>query len=170
MSSLVYHPAYDPYGAILRSVRILLICDEAIEKDKLRILDFVLLFPEFVQTMSLTSNLRGMWKRGAFLRRFPYEERPSAGRLFGLMGPSFEAAFQTLAAKQFIRRSSDVDDGWTLQVESVPAAVLELAEVRNGEEKYLMDFIHSIRREFQMEGPKGLKARSGLMEFRYDLV
>lgn len=169
MSSLVYHPAYDPYGAILRSIR-LLIGKEWTEKSRLRILDFLLLFPEFVEDFQLTASLRSTFRKSAIARRFAYEARPPAVRLFELMEPAFEAATQTLLAKGIVVQRSENESVWRLDTGATPNALLSLAKKRNEEEVSLLNFLNDFNREFELNGPKGLKARSGLMEYKYDAV
>jgi len=169
MSALVYHPAYDPYGAILRIIRVSLVISTPVQKGKLRILEFVVLFPEFVSSMSLTPSLRSQWKQAKVSGRFPYEERPPAQRLFAMMEPTFEAAFQTTISKGFLRRVVPGEE-WLLDPDATPQNLVALAAARNAAEPALMRLVKALGTELQFEGDKGLKARSGLMEYRYDAV
>lgn len=170
MVALVYHPAYDPYGCVLRSVQFLTASDQALFAEQLRLFDFLLLFPEFISTFRLSPSTRSRFKRTSFRPRFRYEERPPAKRLFSEMELSFEAALQTLKTKEIIVSTDINTDIFLLNRKAVPEGLDALVAKRNVIEAELIEFLIHLNSSFSFFGPDGLKARSGLMEFRYDIV
>jgi len=170
MAALVYHPAYDPYGSVLRSLQYLGALDSPVIGEQLRIFDFLLLFPEFISSFRLTTQLRSRLKKIEYRARFRYEERPPALRLFGEMEPSFEAALQTLKAKGLIRLADPDTEAFYLDRDTVPEPLSALAEKRSASMKSLLDYLVELNASFPFFGPNGLKARSGLLEFRYDVI
>jgi hypothetical protein len=138
--------------------------------EQLRLFDFLLLFPEFISTFRLSSTLRSRLKKVEYRRRFRYEERPPALRLFDEMDLSFEAALQTLKAKGIVE-VADADTGaFGLMADAVPERLSALAAKRNADAEPLLGYLIELNASFPFYGPDGLKARSGLLEFRYDVV
>jgi hypothetical protein len=169
MSGLVYHPAFDPYASVLRCVRYLVVEKNAIPKEQIRLFDFLLLFPEHIGNMRLTTSLRSAWSKVNYRRKFAYEERPSTARLFEAMEVTFEAAFQTLLSKGIVELN-DENGLVILKPESLPPGIFEIANVRNEEDAELVNFLALLGNAFSFHGADGLKDRSKLMEFRYDIV
>jgi len=167
MTQLVYHPAFDAYHAFLRSVRILLACPDGLDPMALRILDFFLLFPERIETARLTPALRSLVKRTPIEPRFPYDTLPASRPLFSRMAEAQEAAAQTLLAKGLARAEGDKV---RLLGERVPAQLLDLCAEQNENESSLMETLKALAAAFPTQGANGLKDRSGLAEFRYDVA
>ncbi len=170
MISLVYHPAFDPYGSVLRIHRYLLMRGKAAYKEQIRLFDFLILFPEIMANRRMSNELRSQWRRLDFSKRFDYEIRPDPSGLFERMEPIFEAAFQTLAARDILISEDKSSNVWSLNIERVPQKVAEIAKRRNEEEADLIQFLSALDGAFPFFGPNGLKDRSGLLEFRYDTV
>ena len=167
MTQLAYHPAFDAYNAILRIIRILLSVPQSVDSQALRILDFYLVFPETLVSARLTSELRTAVRKLASKPRFPYDKVPSSKALFARMESPHEAARQTLISKGFV--VFDVD-GLSLSRSSTPQELLDLASEQNQNEEGLMAFLSALGQAFPINGPNGLKDRSGLLEYRYDVV
>jgi hypothetical protein len=167
VTQLVYHPAFDPYNALLRMVRILAASPEGLDPTALRILDFYLLFPESLADARLTPQLRSLVRRLAAEPRYPYDKLPATKTLFERMESSHEAARQTLLAKGFAAANGSKI---RLLANRLPTELLDLVDEQNKNEASLMAAISSIAAAFSTEGPNGLKDRSGLAEYRYDVV
>ncbi|WP_425228548.1 ABC-three component system middle component 5 [Sphingomonas sp.] len=169
MTQLVYHPALDPYNALLRACRTLASSQSGLDVTALRILDFLLVFPEKIVAIRLSPALRAASKRLKAEPRFPYDRSPSSQALFRRMGAPFEAAVQTMISRG-LAKVGGASGKLTLDPEAVPAEMLALARGRNDEEPDLMSLLASLGAEYPSQGPNGLKDRSGLAEFRYDVV
>lgn len=170
MVSLVYHPAYDPYGSVLRNLRFLSFSETPVLQEQLRLFEFLLLFPEFIPSFRLNSSLHAEFKRIEYRPRFRYEERPPAARLFGEMGPTFAAAFQTLQSKSMIQFADTGAETFRINEEAVPKRLRALIADRNSDDSLLLSFLVKLNSSFSFFGPNGLKARSKLLEYRYDVI
>lgn len=167
MTQLVYHPAFDPYNALLRIIRVLSAVPEGIDPTALRIMDFYLLFPESLANARLTPQLRSLVRRLAAEPRYPYDKLPASKSLFERMAPSHEAARQTLVSKGIAAAEGPKI---RLLPDRLPTELRDLVEEQNRAEEPLLAAISSIAAAFPTEGPNGLKDRSGLAEYRYDVV
>ena len=166
MTQLVYHPAFDPYNATLRLLRLLLATETPLDRTGLRVLDFYVLFPEQLVQARLTTSLRSKVRRLNHQPRFPYDRLPAQQPLFARMEPTFDAALQTLIAKGLVKRT--VDQKYELMRESVPRVLLDIAADRNVIETELIHVLMEIGTSFNSLGTDGLKDRTGLAEYRYD--
>jgi len=171
MIQLAYQPAYDPYHTAFRLLRLTMGKSEAVFKiDQLRILDFYLAFPRLI------SDIEGLKRKIklAGLDEIPpaYGELPSAGVLFRQMAPIQEAAIQTLCLQGIFDfdREAFFAGSVSLLETGLPDKLSSFVSKKNQEEENLMAFLLSILFELPLDGPNGLKHRTGLMEHRYDYV
>ncbi|HEY5305330.1 MAG TPA: ABC-three component system middle component 5 [Pseudolabrys sp.] len=171
MSQLIFQPALDPFHAIFRVARILGHFDEPIVQDKVRIMDFYLLFPFRIRTMRLMPRHQKFKRLSIIYASLtPYGEQPEPPLLFGRMEPMQLAAFETLASKFYINPSA-LASGLVQKTErDLPSEVAERASALNEAQPDLMEFLGVLASEYDLTGENGLKARSGLMEYRYDAV
>lgn len=165
---LVYHPAYDAYHCVFRS---LLITSrvKVIETAKLRILDFFLCFPAEIQKVRLPrehSEARRLAQRMAN----QYHGPVSMHQAFRDMEHIQLAAFRTLAASRLIV-PNELETGLVRRTEiEVPEelhAILAQASTAN---RTLVDYLVNNLGQIQLLGVDGLKHRTGLMEHRYDVA
>lgn len=165
MTQLVYHPAFDPYNAVLRLLRLLMVAVEPLDRITLRILDFYILFPEELEQVRLSTALRSKVRQIKSEPRFPYDRLPASQPLFSRMEPSFDAALQTLVAKGLVRCT---DGLYELDIKRVPQRLQQIARERNATEAKLLDALVDLGTSFDSLGTNGLKDRTGLAEYRYD--
>jgi len=168
MTQLIYHPAFDPFNALLRIVRLLEAIGTGVDATALQIGEFFLLFPERIIDARLTPKLRGQVVRAALQARYPYDRLPSSRVLFERMEPAHQAALQTLVSRGFV--TSSEDGVVKLNGETMPIEVLDLAAAHNKKELGLTTLLIEILQAFPIAGSNGLKDRSKLMEFRYDVA
>ena len=169
MTQLVYHPAFDPFNALLRTCRLLDEMADGIDVTALRVLDFLLLFPEHLASVRLSPALKGAVRRLKPQPRFPYDRLPTPRALFRRMAAPYEAAVQTLVSRGLV----DVDEKtglMRLNESAVPTSLLSLAKLRNEEEAGLMAVLQQLGGQYSAYGLDGLKDRSQLDEFLYDAV
>jgi ABC-three component (ABC-3C) system Middle Component 5 len=166
---LIYHPAYDLYHCTFRFLRLL----EKLPKlphevDKLRILDFYLLFPSLLKRVSPLPRNALIFRR--ILKSFSdtYEEIADPHKLFSQLEPFQIASLRYLS-------SSDVLDAEHLSkgkvsrtARGLPTPLLDSINRANSEDAELLDFLIGPFFELDFYGSDGLKARTKLMEFRYD--
>lgn len=162
---LVYHPAFDSYHCLFRSISILEIFPR-VEIDRLRILDFCLSFPTIVSQFKLPVGSSSV-RNAALAVASPYRDPISAKSVFVNIAPIQSAAFACLTATGLTTvDSSSLTRTNAILPESIKKRCLEL----RSEEKVFFETLLSLLMDLPLLGPNGLKARSGLMEYRYDNV
>lgn len=160
---LIYHPAFDAYHCLFRTLAILEVCRSS-EPDRLRILDFCLSFPNVVSEFRLPPG-RVHVKRAAMSTASPYRDPISSRAVFANLTSIQLAAFSCLTATGLVTR----DAGVIIRTEkAMPKAIKDGCVDIQLREKVFFDSLLSQLTELPLLGPDGLKARSGLLEFRYD--
>jgi hypothetical protein len=166
---LIYHPAFDAYHAVFRALFICEHSNGALELEKLRILDFYMLFPAELAAMRLPRQLAGS-KRLAQSLANPYHGPVNARQTFVDLQGIQLAAVRTLAASRLVE-SERLALGQIARTSlPVPDAVRDrFPEALSRLGKFgavLFDEIAHI----PLTGVNGLKDRSGLMEHAYDVA
>jgi hypothetical protein len=173
MIQITFQAAFDPFHASFRFLRLIEITKELGELtiDQARILDFYLLFPFRSGEIKLIAGHR-KYKRVAsdFMHLKPYGELPSSFVLFSRMQNIQVAALDTLVDNGYLA----VDKYAHKIIKSTGKIAAPEISVRinelNSEQSILVEFIRVLTTEYSMYGRDGLKARTGLLEYRYDTI
>lgn len=170
---LTFQPALDPQHTVFRTLRLLdgaASCFPA-EIDKARILDFYVAFPFRAVDFEFRRGQGRLRKIAAAYEELrPYGGLPEDRDLFARMRPLQDLAHETLAAKGIIDPDA-LQQGMFVRGEVEPPAKLKtrVSEI-NSEQAELVGMLEVMCETNQLLGPDGLKKRSGLMEYRYDVV
>jgi hypothetical protein len=171
MIQLTYQPAFDPFHATFRFLRLRegALGDKPIPRDHFRILDFYLLFPFRSGDIRVQPTHRRFKKVAqAYENARPYGDLPDDRILFNRMNAIQSAALDTLAVKGLL----DADQykrGLIARTGEEPVAALQDKVVEaNTQQADLMEFLRTLANEYDLLGPNGLKDRTALMEFAYD--
>lgn len=166
---LVYHPAFDLYNCIFRMLSLLNYSkDEEIHFDKLRIWDFYLAFPNQVRTIAFPSNLRKLKESVFKYKENPYETLSDPKRVFERMKTYQLSAAKCLASYGFIDSKSLLKNKVVKTNKEIPAELLERVNYLSPEKNNIIKLIVNEFVDLPLYGAKGLKARTGLIEFKYD--
>jgi hypothetical protein len=165
---LVYHPAFDAYHCLFRLLSILEM-RKRMEVDRLRILDFLLCFPAVVATFKLPQSSAGL-RKPAKLADSAYRTPLNPRATFSTLIASQDGALSCLAAASFVV-PEQLRNG---AVERTDAPLpndllLRVAELRARETLFFQQILPALF-DIPLLGPDGLKARSGLIEHRYDTL
>jgi ABC-three component (ABC-3C) system Middle Component 5 len=167
---LLYHPALDPYHAGFRTTRLLsAVPQSSMEPLRLRILDFYLLFPSFLRGFAFPRSLTKWRSRFNFPSNDYFVPSDANPRLiFRQMAGPHQGALSEFVSKGI----TILDDNGTLSIreDRVPAPLLGAARESNAREQLLVDFLTKELASVPVGGGGGLKARSGLVDARYDEV
>src|SRR5258708_21794206 len=102
---LTYHPAFDLYNAIFRFLRMLdPMRDRSLELERLRILDFYLLFPFLLGDIQFPASAI-TFKKHFKKKPTEYENISDPKRLFLRLAPYQLAALNSLAAYSLIEKT-----------------------------------------------------------------
>jgi hypothetical protein len=165
---LVYHAALDINHARFRLLYILELHPEhRLVFDLLRVLDFYFLFPHLLGSVTLAQNM--IRQKRTFAKRSSKHNRvPSPKLLIRQMQGIHETAIRALMADGLV-----LPEPFELQIvqrstTQVPPALEEVFASQPEEERALASFLATELATMPLNGPTGLKARTGLLEHRYD--
>lgn len=162
---LVYHPAFDAYHCLFRSIAVLEVSQKC-EIERLRILDFCLSFPTIVKDFRLPPGKSGVKKAAAAVSN-PYRNPMGMRTLFENLSTIQTSAFSCLAASGLaINESENIVRTKAPLPEGLQEKCLSFQRM----EKTFFDVLLNELLALPLLGPDGLKARSGLMEYRYDTI
>lgn len=135
---------------------------------RLRIYDLYYLFPHLASEISFPrANGSLSLKREFLSAASPYDNLPDKKRLFSEMGDYQVQALQVLLAKDIFRA---VGDNLRLSEGFHNPSVQSLLEEKSSELEPSLTRLFATLNKIQLSGEKGLKKRTGLMEYRYDAV
>lgn len=166
---LIYDPSRDPYHAAVRVLSILHITDKPLELEAAQILDLLLLYPGLVVASKLPRNAARL-KKMAAERQSPFRQAPSGRAIIDAIKAIQQAAAATLASVNVL--SSDSLKKRVLARTSValPPALASAVEMFLMKDSEYRNLLVQQLGEIQLIGKDGLKARTGLAEYRYDTI
>lgn len=167
---LIYHQRNDIFHCTFRILSILsMIESNDIEFSRLKIIDFYIVFPHLISTISFP-RARGVSKIKKTVQTFivPYENLPSRRMLFSEMGDFQLQAIDILKSKNIlgVYQDSIISKGECFFDEAIQNLI---NNNRITSENFNQDFIRVLM-DLPLYGDKGIKRRTGLMEYRYDAV
>jgi hypothetical protein len=165
---LIYNPAFDLHHSVFRLLQLLTVDpSRQFEIERLRILDFFLLFPEEIEHIRFPRELMG--KRTLFRKKAnPYRNLGNARRVYAEIAPFQLAALQSLAARGLVDADALRDARVVRTNEPLPPALSEAVALRNQHSPELIDLVSSNLAKIPLHGEGGLKARANLQDTRYD--
>lgn len=165
---LSYHPALDVYHSAFRAMRLLVArSPKPLTVPQLRILDFYLLFPALIPSIRLPKEaipFRKLFANRA--NRYWFTGEPI--QVFQRLEPVQSQALHLLYSKGVVD-TPNVDSGnLLLTPEGRGSPLAERAVAANAADETTTHFLGSILAELPVTGQNGLKARTALLDSRYD--
>ena len=162
---LIYHPAFDMHHCIFRMLQLLIkLKNEPHDIEKLRILDFYLLFPQELDQVRFPRGMKG-YQKGSHQN---YEKIENPYRVFSRLEQFHLNALKCLAAYNLV-------DPFLLPLgkvqrtkQEIPNNLLKLLEAANSRCSREIDFLTGPFGDIDLYGKSGLKERTRLLEFKYD--
>lgn len=173
MIQLSYEPALDPFHTVFRLLRLspIVKASAPMHKETLRILDFFLLFPFRIDEITFAKPHQRFRKLArTYASKKPYGEQPESRTIFSRMEPIQTAALETLASRLLIEPASLGNHEVVLTDRNVPVPIVARVQEQNERESDLIICLNVLATEYELMGSNGLKARTHLMEHRYDAV
>ncbi|OGU35308.1 MAG: hypothetical protein A2068_12285 [Ignavibacteria bacterium GWB2_35_6b] len=164
---LIYTPIFDINHTIFRFLQILQ-KSKRVHFDKLRILDFYLIFPNLLLNASLpieTNKFRHELKN----MLNPYEVIVDEKRIFNRMEPFQKLALNCLLAYDLVTVDHENNHLINFMDANLPADLNERLKKRNSENGFVINILTEILVNLDLNGPSGLKARTKLIEYKYDV-
>ncbi|HAL45631.1 MAG TPA: hypothetical protein DCP47_06935 [Phycisphaerales bacterium] len=165
---LVYHPAFDIYHGVLRILKLLIsLPQEEVEIEKLKILNFYFLFPELISQIRLSRTHQKYKKLSTTGNKYNVASVSGQEKqVFVRIEPFNEIILAYLETKNYIKIHEIYLEFFATKL---PKETFELCKIKD-DEKELIDFLSKVLASYQIRGTDGLKARTGLLEFKYDDV
>lgn len=166
---LLYHPAFDTYHSAFRLLLLLWNAEPGpISYARLRVLDFYLLFPSELEGMNFPKNLlkeKGRWKA----LRSRYNKISDPRRVFDELTSFQLSGLHILISTGLVKQDVDSEAIELMRAAISQALVSQLQEatVKRGD---ILKLLTGPFQNIELYGRSGLKARTGLFEYRYDPV
>ena len=164
---LTYHPAFDFYHCAYRTLVLLTKgVRSVVEVDRMRIWDFYFVFPTAIRGVVLP---RDLWSfKDVPENHNPYEDLLDPHRLFNRMEPYQLSAFRYLAAYGLIKSDRLSENEIERTRKRIPEGLLPDIERLDQQHQHVISLISGPFNEFSLYGPSGLKARTKLLDYKYD--
>ena len=165
---LLYHPAFDLNHCNFRLLRLLeALPRDAHELNKLRILDFYLLFPTLLKQVRMPRTAAG--DKGMLKKiDVPYERIDDPYRLFLKLEALQRTALKSLASYNIIDAEYLREEKVLRTDKQLPSALVAAITKSNDNKPSVLGLLTGPLFDIEFYGDQGLKARTGLMEHRYD--
>jgi hypothetical protein len=166
---LIYHPAFDIYHGVFRLLRILSVSPkQRFEIERLRILDFYVLFPNELLKFTFPAKLKS--KRKQFQKDNPYQIINDPKRIFFRLEAYQICAIKCLVARQFVESDLFLEGKISRTDKPLPDGLNAAIEKANNASPALIEMMNDSLLRIDLYGKSGLKGRSDLFEYRYDIT
>lgn len=167
---LTYHPSLDSYHCFFRVGFFLYSAEDVpYEIDKIRIIDFYLSSPGALRCFKFPAELR-KYKKIFSDKVNDYNNIPNQRSLFFEMQHIQRAVFDMMLSIEIIDSDEFKRGKIYLLRERVTDDLANILEHGSSIDHDIKDFSINNLSGLKLFGPGGLKDRSGLMEYRYDVV
>ena len=170
---ITYNQAFDLYHSIFRMAHILerIGEDESFEIDKVRIWDFYMLFPDKIYTITIRKDEEDLRKyRSTFIKKEnnPYEFKGDSRKLFEWIKPFQMSALNCLVSCGILKKDAYLSNRVCVAGREALDAFLKQADEMSVRESNVLSFLSLLSRNMPLTGSHGLKARTRLLESKYD--
>jgi len=170
---IVYHPAFDLYHSVYRLLQILTHFERSqyVEVDRLRIWDYYLLFPDQMQTIKLKreeTDIKKLISYYIIKSPNPYEQILDNRKMFEKIKPYQLTAIKCLASYGIINMAYLTENRVTIISKELLRNHSSKLEPLSPKERNVISLMTSHFYQMPMFGPMGLKARTKLLESKYD--
>lgn len=169
---LIYDQALDPYHT---SIRLMAILDAAKERsvqlsiDAARIADYFLVYPSKMSEFTFPAEFRNI-RNAVKESGNPYRNAPGMRAAFERMRPIFTAALSGLVAAKYVKDEAFSSGLIQLSDSALPDLFQAAISRFRTRQTAVGKFILSDLLDMPANGERGLKYRSRLIEYRYDIA
>lgn len=171
---ITYNPAFDLYHCIYRMAHIIdrLEERECFEIDKVRIWDFYLLYPSKIYDIDVKQRKeKDAYKaRKQYIEQTvnPYEYSGDNRKLFEWIKPFQVSALSCLVSCGILDKDAYLEGNVCVANRNALAEFVERAGGFTARERNVLSFLSLFSRHMPLTGADGLKARTQLLESKYD--
>lgn len=171
---ITYNPAFDLYHCIYRMAHIIdrLEERECFEIDKVRIWDFYLLYPSKIYDIDVKQRKeKDAYKaRKQYIEQTvnPYEYNGDNRKLFEWIKPFQVSALSCLVSCGILDKDAYLEGNVCVANRNALTEFVERAGGFTARERNILSFLSLFSRHMPLTGVDGLKARTQLLESKYD--
>lgn len=163
---IIYHPAYDVNHCSYRILNILYaVKDNKIHCDMLKIINFYYVYPHLLKRMKSFPKPLNYQANKIKNISDSFELTPSPSNLFFEMSSTQEAAILSLLQRSLINIDRNTVN---LAKENLPNELIQAFKIDKFTKSDLFKILVECLPKAKLDGDNGLKAKSGLMEYKYD--
>lgn len=171
MIQLAFQPAYDAYHSAFRFFQLREIIGASIELDRYRILDYYVCFPGELASFRFAPAHRRFRKIGEqYAKANDFERRPTSRAIFARMRMVQAAALETLENEGYLRSGCLGELRVEQTSKPTPKVISDRVNLRLETYADVLNALSVLNSEYGLVGPAGLKARSELLEHKYDAI
>lgn len=165
---LIYNQAFDFYHTIFRMLQLTSKGLNNIQIEKIRILDFYMVFPWTLLDIPYKTKWFKGYQRILYKEKNSYDNLPNTRQMFIKMAPYQYQALKAIVAFGFYDKEA-FENGLVKKTEKeIPSQLIDKIIEANKNKKEFLTMLTSRFAEIPLLGSMGLKARTGLMDFKYD--
>lgn len=165
---LIYNPSFDLYHTVFRILDLInFIQAEKLEIEKTRILDFIYTFPSYIPNIEFTRELLKYKK--LFKSNNVYEEIKNPKEIFKKMEPFQLSSIKYLVSIGYLNKELFEEGYVKMTNKEIASNLKSLILESQKNDKDLLNFIKEFS-EIKLYGPKGIKSRTKLIQYKYDAV
>lgn len=162
---ITYHPAYDVYHCSYRILNVLhSIENHEVSKETLKFIDFYYVYPHLLKIIPSLPRPLNFHKAKIDRIEDPFEITPSPKGLYFELAQIQESAITSLGYKSLIIQE---DRKVKLNSSQLPDQLVSKFKADEFNKSGIFDLLVNVLPKINLNGSNGLKAKSGLMEFRY---
>jgi hypothetical protein len=163
---IIYHPAHDVNHCSYRILNILYAAkDNKVHCDMLKIVGFYYVYPHLLKRIeSFPKPLNYQAKKINNITD-SFELTPSPSSLFFEMNPTHEAAIFSLHQRTLINIERNIV---SLEKQNLPNELIQEFKADKLTKSDIFKILVECLPKVKLDGDNGLKAKSGLMEYKYD--
>jgi len=163
---IIYHPAYDVNHCSYRILNILYATkDNKIHCDMLKIINFYYVYPHLLKRMKSFPKPLNYQANKIKNITDSFELTPSPSNLFFEMISTQEAAISSLLQRSLINIDRNTV---SLEKQNLPSELIQEFKIDKLTKSDLFKILVECLPKVKLDGNNGLKAKSGLMEYKYD--
>ena len=166
---IIYHPAFDACHGALRAFAICNAVGRTLEVEKLQIVDFYLVFPEHLASFRLPRKFV-KWKSFSKKMSGEYKNSQYQKTLFASYVKTSRISLEMLLSKGLIDASAFRDGRVELLEVDGCEELVSLSDEFDNRTNGYFKFISQLADEVSLYGKNGMKDRSGLLEYRNDVL
>ncbi|WP_299197174.1 ABC-three component system middle component 5 [uncultured Amphritea sp.] len=164
----MFHPAKDINHIIYRVLLVMYSSAQPMELERLKVVCFYFVFPQYMKKIKPWPNDIKKYKKTVGKVKESFEHVGNLKKLFFDVSKSFDVAISLLVSKGIIDRDAFLEGDVFVYFNKVPAVIMEVIYADENIKNEVFEVLVNGLAVTPFDGINGLKARSGLVEYKYD--